>query len=510
MSHQHAADIDRTLKTVDSKAILPEEIEDELGLAAIAGPLPRNAGYPVPVAMPSCQEQGFTSPMSITAAHVVALYGIGWIVFAVDFLVIRWRLPIPFRKDGETGQTLRFRWHTKYLILVLLIFVFAIIHLNRSIADNQQFSHLAESFLRGELHFMRMPGTWYDTVEFNGQHYWPLGPFPAVLLMPFVFVAGLFDQLFLQAYLQPAIVFAVFGLAYLLARHFQYSRYDAVFWGFAFTCATPFLGVSLYSWSGYFAHTVTTMLILAALLEYVGKRRYWLIGLLLGAVLATRVTAALIVIFFFFDLVLLSEMDWRDRIGRATQLVLPIGVTLVLMALYNYGRFGRFSEVGYSYQAVNAFLAASRAHGLLSLAHVPGNVFRFLFAGPHPIFLSDNSQVLRFPYMQGDILGMSVILTSPVFLYLFGLRFPDRRTWLMLATALIVAVPIFAYYGVGYMQLGFRYGLDFMPLLLFVLIQHYGEQRGSLSGIFRVVVVLSASLNLFWWMTMFRAPQMGI
>lgn len=448
--------------------------------------------------------------MPITAAHIVALYGVGLIVFAVDLLFLQWRLPIPLLKDGATGRALRLRWHTKYLIPVLLFFVIAIIHFNGTIGDNQQFSYLAESFLHGRLDFVHMPGTWYDTVEFNGRHYWPLGPFPAVLLMPFVFVAGLSGHLFMQAYLHPVIVFAVFGLVYLLARHFHYSRYDAIFWGFAFTCATSFLGISLYSWSGYFAHAVTTMLILGALLEYVEKRRYWLIGLLLGAVLATRVTAALAVVFFFIDLVLLSGLARRDRIVRATQLVLPLGVAAVLMALYNYGRFGTFSESGYSYQAINAFLAASRAHGLFSLDHVPGNVFRLLFAGPHPVFLPDSSQVLRFPYMQGDILGMSVILTSPVFLYLFGLRFRDRQTRLILVTALIIAVPIFTYYGVGYMQLGFRYSLDFTPLLLFVLIKHYGEQHGSLSGVFRIVVVLSATLDLYWWMTMFRAPQMGI
>src|SRR3989338_10072579 len=56
----------------------------------------------------------------------------------------------------------------------------------------QHFSYLAQSFLDGHTYFTQNLKSWSDTTLFNGRHYWPLGPFPALLLLPLVVI---FNQL---------------------------------------------------------------------------------------------------------------------------------------------------------------------------------------------------------------------------------------------------------------------------------------------------------------------------
>ena len=70
------------------------------------------------------------------------------------------------------------------LALLGLVVMFGSLLLVR---HEQQYVRLAESFLSGKLHLLvELPEHLHDTALYGGRYYWPLGPFPAVLLMPFV------------------------------------------------------------------------------------------------------------------------------------------------------------------------------------------------------------------------------------------------------------------------------------------------------------------------------------
>lgn len=450
--------------------------------------------------------------MPLSSPIAWGIVAVGLLLFAVDALFVRWRPAFPLLEDSSTGAPVRPAWHVKYLVLSAAFFAIILVYFNLVTTHNQQFSYLAQSFLRGKLFFLEPPGDnqWYDTVLFEGQRYWPLGAFPAVLLVPFVFVFNLFGVFFYQGWLQIALVAAIALMIFRIGRTFGYTRYDSVVWAFAFTYATTFLGVAILPWASKYAHVVATAMLFGALLEYAGKRRYWLIGLCLAGALGTRLTAGLVVIYFFAELMLLSTESRSAKLRSAMQLLLPVAIGFALVSLYNLARFGSLSEAGYSLQAIPDFLDRTRAYGLFSLSHLPGNLYFFFINGPSPVFVGDGSQVLRFPFFEADRLGMSVFITSPLFLYLFTLRYPERKTWLLFATALVVALPLFLYYGVGFSQLGYRYALDFLPLLYFALMQHYGAQKGRLSPGFRVLVVLSAFFNLYGFATIYWPGWMGV
>lgn len=387
-----------------------------------------------------------------------------------------------------------------FCALILLFFVVTIVF--STTPSHQQFSYLAQSFLNGKLYFMENAGSLHDVANFNGHSFWPLGPFPALLLMPFMYIFGLVGVFFLQGYLQIFLVIAIFYFCFKLARGFNFSKNNSLYLAFAFTFASQFIGVAILPISWYFAHTVTVFLLFFALNEYFGKKRYWLIGLLMGFVALTRLTAGVGIIFFLMGTLFSPAEDGNSsKTKKFLQLIIPFIATLGLLGLYNYLRFGNFLEGGYSYQALIPSLSKARDYGLMSLVHVPGNLFYAFLSTPLPVFRDSISRVLQFPFLQANPWGTGIFVTSPYLLYLFFLEYKDRVSKMLLATIALIAIPIFLYYGIGYAQFGYRYALDFMPFLFLLFIRNYSMKHSALSLSLKILIIISAILNFYLYFT---------
>jgi hypothetical protein len=70
---------------------------------------------------------------------------------------------------------------------------------------------------------------------------------------------------------------------------------------------------------------------------------------------------------------------------------------------------------------------------------------------------------------------------------------------MLLITIVIVALPIFLYYGIGVSQFGYRYSLDYLPYLFLLLIKNYKEQKEQLSPGFKAVIIGSTLLIFIYW-----------
>ncbi len=379
---------------------------------------------------------------------------------------------------------------------------------NVRLGSEQQFTHLARSFLHGQLAFLDSPGSWADTTPHDGRYYWPLGPLPAVVLMPFVWLADGAGVVFRQGYLQPLLVLLVLGLVARIARRIGYSREDAGYLAFGFAFSTAFLGVGMWPWSWYFSQVVTSVLLFAAIDEMLGHRRPARLGVFFALALATRSTAALGIVWPILD-ILDARETWNRRFRSLATLAMPIAAMLGLLALYNYGRFGNPFEQGYAAQIIPPHAAAARAYGLLSLAHVPGNLYHLLLAAPVPIRHDDASFVLGYPFVAANPWGMSIAITSPCLLCLFGLRLRDATSRRLLLTVVMIATPLVLYYGIGYRQFGYRYSLDFVPFLYVLLLLAWREQRGDLTTRFKTLLVVSALINLHLFAGQFLALGQG-
>lgn len=376
------------------------------------------------------------------------------------------------------------------------IFFFFVVYLNLSVKSEQQFVYLAQSLLQGKTYFVEMPPNTGDMVPFNGKYYWSNPPFPAILLMPFVYFADLYDTFFYQGFLQIILVIGTYYLIFKIAKHFKYETNNALILAFAFCFSSVYLGVAMWPWSWFFAQVVATALIFLAFWEFIGRRRYLLIGLYFGLIFMTRTTATVGIVFYFLYIFLNDKSFIKEKFIKLLTLVLPVFSGAILLGFYNYLRFRNIYEFGYTISLLPQFHFRAREYGVFNLIHVPGNLYNLFLGSPIPVFKDEISHVLKFPFVVNNPWGMGIFVTSPYLLYLFFIKYKDKLSRLMLATSLLIFIPISLFYGIGFRQFGFRYSLDFLPYLFLVFMIGYKTFNNELSVFMKILIILSACLNL--------------
>ena len=376
------------------------------------------------------------------------------------------------------------------------------------LSESQQYSLLAQAFIHGHLNFLQsIGGAGQDPVFYHGKIYWSEGMFPAILLMPFVYIFSVFHAFFYQNYLQWLIALGVWWLVFKLARSLNYTSENSALLAFAFTVCSVFIGVASASASWYFAQVVTTFLLFWSLYEYfTHKEHNWrLIGIICGLSLLTRPTAAPILIFYLLEAIRLNK-NWPKRIQIFLRLCLPVAGALMLMGLYNFLRFHSPFHTAYKDQVLFPMSLASESQGLFSYVHIPSNLYAFLFSTPTPVLRSAATWTLKFPFIKSNPYGMSIFITSPYFIYLFTRKFSkfDKQSRNLLIAALISAILILSYFGIGLTQFGYRYSLDFLPELFMVFMIVYKKHKSELSRGMKVLISGSGILNLYLLITFLR------
>ena len=386
------------------------------------------------------------------------------------------------------------------LLLFSLFLLVLVITAGVVVGGAQQFTLLAKAFLHGQLNFMHpIGGKGYDPILYKGKIFWGEGPFPAILLIPFILVADIFHIFFDQGYLEWVLVLGIFYFIYAIARKLKYTHKDSLYLILAFGLGSVFIGVESFSSSWMFAQIVTTFLLFWGLYEFyvIRKRRWWLLGIISGLVLLTRATASPIIIFFF--LVLWLEDESKNKRSKYIQLLLPFGIAIFLVGLYNYLRFGNATNGGFAYQVLFPASAESRSLGIFSLVHIPTNLFYMLLGSPNVSQLSAISWTLKFPYIGSNNNGLSIFLTSPYLLNLFSHRwstFKAQERYLLTAT-LISCIFVLSYYGIGRNQFGYRYSLDFLPELFVLFMIMYKKKNKVISRGMKILILGSGYFNFY-------------
>lgn len=390
------------------------------------------------------------------------------------------------------------------MVLAVLFSLFALVQ-NLALDRLEQHVHLAESLLEGRLHLAPGLAAIDEPARYEGRDYLPLGPAPALLLVPFVAIARAAGTTLSQGWINPVLVAAVFALSLGVARRSGLSREDGLLAAFALVLASPFLAVVAIPIANYFSHAVACLLVLAALYEFLGRNRPWLIGTLLACVLATRLTAGLGVAFFAAAL-LLERSSPGERARRLAWMAAPVLLAAALLLLYNAVRFGDPLETGYALQRVpDARQLEARGYGLISLRHLPGNLYYLLLALPLPTFAQGTQSVIEWPGLRPGPWGMSLLVTSPWLLWLVP-RWPrDPIGRLLLAAAGLVALSILPTWSMGYAQFGYRFALDFLPFLWLALLLAFRQQGGLTSG-FKTTVVVAGFVDIYLLLAFLSTP----
>jgi hypothetical protein len=354
----------------------------------------------------------------------------------------------------------------------------------------------AEAFLHGQLHLLDRPPNLNDWVLRDGKWFVSFPPFPAVVMLPLValFGRGLNDAQF-------TIVFAAANVALLYrflrrlaetgeeagegstaaARDPWDHAWLAMLYGFG----TLALSCSIRGEVWFTAQTIGVTLTLGYLLSSLRARRPALAGLLLGCAAVTRTPLLFSGVFFLLEALLtpaggglpgratranlraaLSSLrtdpaQRRAVLGRLALFGLPFAAVMAPMAWVNFVRFGSPGEFGHSFLYANRVNADINQYGLFNYHYLERNLHAAFTRLPqlsfHPLRLGFDGH------------GMSLLVTTPLFvLLLWPLQTPrvTRALWLTVAA---VALPGLLYQNDGYFQFGFRFSLDYTPHLFALL-----------------------------------------
>jgi hypothetical protein len=290
-------------------------------------------------------------------------------------------------------------------------------------------------------------------------------PGPAILMMPLVAVQGYHvHDVWFTLFFAALCALLLFVLLQSLTRrgHCDRSRNDNLWLTALFIFGTVFFFSSIRGEVWFTALIVGVAFHIAALYCLIDMRRPLLAGVFVAFAMATRTPLAFLCVLPLLLVAVhqskLRRKGWKKAIIRLAFFAAPVAAALAALMWYNYARFENVFEFGHTFlqdgQRNNV-----RLHGLMS----------GWFFSPNLNAAITNSPVLT---LEGDsflkitLHGLGLLWTTPV---LFLLFVSPKRSWLFKAlciTAVVVALPGLFYQNTGWKQFGYRFGLDWLPLLV--------------------------------------------
>ncbi len=455
------------------------------------------------------------------------------------------------------------RWRRVLLALALYVVcgaVFAVVAGPARLSEHTAYNHyalLADAWLHGR---QDLPGgaPHYagnnDFALFEGKTYISFPPFPAVLMLPLVKVAGSAENfqdgqfMVWLAGLGPALLFLVLEKLRRTGKSLR-SETEDILLSLLFGFGTVYFFTAVEGTVWFAAHVVAAALVSGYLLCSLDAERPVLAGLLIGCSFATRPVTSLLAVFFACEALRMSAggeippgETWSKRIAatweridgralarRCVLFALPILFVLALCSWSNFTRFRDWSPTAFGHEHLSVawhdrmmkwglwgyhYLAKNLACAVTSLPWFPAH-------GAHTAFWSAHGGTVA-PFQINEH-GLALWLTTPIYLWVFrprGLERPGSaqpteagddveaqrlaRRWLYGSVALAALLPglmLLFYQNTGWRQFGYRFSNDYAPLL-FVLL---AIGRRPFAWLFRVAAVWGVLINLFGAITFDRS-----
>ncbi|MCL6649013.1 MAG: hypothetical protein K6U89_11830 [Chloroflexi bacterium] len=356
------------------------------------------------------------------------------------------------------------------------------------------FPEQAEAFLAGRLWIDPLPWT-MDLTFANGHWYLPFPPLPALLLLPWVAVAGAtgVNTVLFSCMLGAAAATVLFLILEQAARLGWVAlpgdnrlllvallAMGSVQWQVALSGAVWHLGQE----AGLVA------VLLAVLLALTGRG-----PLLVGGALALAMLARSHLALTWPLLMGIVAQRWRDAglswpvvgwrlVGWTALAGVPLALAAGGLLSYNWARFGSPLDFGYTRQVLYDYHALKlMTWGWFSLHYLPENLHALLLALPR----------WEHGALRPDWNGMSVLLTTPALVLLPCARRPRLLVVAAWLAIVLLLVPLMTYYNTGYKQFGYRFSLDLMPAALLLLALASGRQlAGWVVALIGVGIVVNA------------------
>lgn len=365
-------------------------------------------------------------------------------------------------------------------LLLVFFFVFSVYLLSSpGPTPYNYFIHLADAFLHKRLYLTKHP-PWLNELVPVGKRYYVVYPFlPAILALPLVFLFGPnFNQTLLSIFLGALNTI----LFFLILTKLKIEK-GAKFWLTAlFSFGTIHWFTASVGSAWYLAHISAIFFLFLALQETLGKRREIFVASFLGLAFLSRLPTILSFPFFLWHL------------KRKTSFLLILSIFILSAFLYNFLRFGRWFEFGYSL-----------IPGILNEPWFKKGII-------HPSYLSRNLRIFflglpkwgkKWPFLQPTWSGLALWITTPAFLFAFKASLREKIVFSSWLAVFLTALPGFCHGSWGFTQFGYRFALDFYPFLLLLTAKGIG---GKINWYHQLVIVLSILVNLWGvlWINKFQ------
>ncbi len=325
----------------------------------------------------------------------------------------------------------------------------------------------------------------WDTAFKDGKaysHFPPMFSFISAAVVPLFGGVPYFMVLLLAA--------QVPWLAYVLFGRLAKSPVWATVLTLALVCGTsawPVLERTIRTPAPYFVNQTLAMIGgLIFLIEYLGRRRLWLLGLgLLVAAWSRQLSVALFIPLAFAGWTgSVPAARWKRMAAVCAIGVVAGGVPLMLNAL----KFRDPFETGYMliYAAddknparTDSMAVDARLHGIFAARYLWRNLYYTNIGLPEIRTTLVNSVGQQ--HLRGNYMGTGIWWTTPLLIWVFAdLRriVSDKNRLALLAAAVLMYAALMVYHSTGWAQRGYnRYSLDYLPILFTLLLPRCVQGR---------------------------------
>ena len=366
--------------------------------------------------------------------------------------------------------------------------------------------HLAaDSFLQGRL-YLENPDTTHDLTFYHGQWYVPNPPLPAFVIMPFVAVMGVENINMVRFSILIGAINAML-LFQVLTKSSSLNVIPTNRTGILLLIAVAIFGTSHW-WLAikgqmwYISQLLTLTFTTLAALLILYKASPWWVGLSLGLAVLSRPNAFtlwpfLVGLKLYLDsLAGKSIRSWKPFLTWSIQSALPVCLAIAGLLYFNFIRFDNWFDFGYvTINSAEWLMDAVKTYGIFNVHFLPANFYAMFLKFPH-IELARGCF-----YFSVTREGISILATTPAIIYIFRrfkLNWWTAGAW----TSIILSIGLLLFYhNTGSWQMGYRYLLDFLLPVLFLMGLGIGKRP---SWIFIGLVLLSIIINvagIYWWFT---------
>jgi hypothetical protein len=316
-----------------------------------------------------------------------------------------------------------------------------------------------------------------------------------------VFGLATWDRLFwaLFAGLAPTFLFLVCRLVRESGRSGRTVRDDLLVTTL-FAVGSLYFFVAVQGSVWFAAHVVATAAICLYLLFSFDARRPISAGLMLGLAFLSRPATLLLAPFFLLEAIHSSRASGERPLSLASLASLlgrfgfPLAVLVLLAMLHNFARFYDPFEFGHRFLQIR-WQPRIETWGLFDLHYLKRNLTVFLASLP---WLYTSS-----PFVRIGRHGLALWFTTPnLFWSLWPKRF-DATSAALWAAVIPTALCTLLYQNTGWVQFGYRFSLDYLPLIFVVIV--LGKRR--FGAAFLACALFSVVVNTFGAVTFDRYPQ---